>query len=155
MHLGTKEFQMHVVVAEVEDQGILGMDFLSQVHSHIDIVKSQVWINGQLFDCCNFTNQPLSSRCVVQRSTIIQPNAEVIISVTVHKRWTNLVPKASPLGMRLLESCLNSHLQQKGVYVARTLVEVKEDRVVPLRVFNVSHEVYHLAAETVVAIAKP
>ena len=63
VQMGTKEFQMHVVVAEVEDQSILGMDVLSQVDSHIDIVKSQVWINGELFDCCDFTNQPLSSRC--------------------------------------------------------------------------------------------
>ena len=34
-------------------------------------------------------------------------------------------------------------------------VDVKEDRVVPLRVFNVSDNVYNLAAETVVALAKP
>ena len=32
---------------------------------------------------------------------------------------------------------------------------VKEDRLVPLRVFNVSDEVCNLAAETVVALAKP
>ena len=32
---------------------------------------------------------------------------------------------------------------------------LKEDRVVPLRVFNVSDEVFNLAAETVVALAKP
>jgi len=31
--LGTKEFEMHVTV-EVEDEGILGMDFLSQADSH-------------------------------------------------------------------------------------------------------------------------
>ena len=55
----------------------------------------------------------------------------------------------------MLEPCLNSHLQQKGLYVARTLVDVTEDRVVPLRVFNVSNEVFHLAAETVIALAKP
>ena len=39
VHLGTRDFQMPVIVAEVEDEGILGMDFLSQVDSHIDIVK--------------------------------------------------------------------------------------------------------------------
>ena len=91
----------------------------------------------------------------MRRSTIIEPNTEVIVPVTVHKRSTNLNPKASQLGLRLLEPCLTSHLQQKGLFVARTLVEVKEDRVVPLRVFNVSDEVYTLAAETVVALAKP
>ena len=48
VHLGTKDFQMHVIVAEVEDEGILGMDFLSQVDSHIEIVKNQVSINGEV-----------------------------------------------------------------------------------------------------------
>ena len=155
VRLGTKEFLMHVIVAEVEDEGILGMDVLSQVDSHIDTVKNQVSINGEVFDCSDFKNQPLSSRCVVRRSTVIEPNTEVIVPVTVYKRSCNLDPKESQLGMRLLEPCLTSHLQQKGLYVARTLVDVKEDRVVPLRVFNVSDEVFNLAAETVVALAKP
>ena len=93
---------------------------------------------------------------MVRRSTIIiiKPNTEVTVPVTVHKRSSNLNPKVSQLGIWLLEPCLTSHLQQKGLYVARTLVDVKEDRVVPLRVFNVS-EVFNLAAETVVALAKP
>ena len=33
---GNSEFQMHVIVAEVEDEGILGMEFRSQVDSCID-----------------------------------------------------------------------------------------------------------------------
>ena len=45
-------------------------------------------------------------------------------------------------------------MQQKGLYVATTLVDVKEDRVVSLHVFNVCDEVFHLAAETVIALAK-
>ena len=154
MRLGNSEFQMHVIVAEIEDEGILGMDFLSQVDSRIDIATNQLSINGEVFDCSDFKNQPLSSRCMVRRSTMIEPNTEVIVPVLVHKRSFNLDPKSSQLGTRLLEPCLNSHLQQKGLYVARTLVNVKEDRVVPLRVFNVSHEVFHLAAETVIALAK-
>ena len=105
---------MHVIVAEVEDEGILGMDFLSQADSHIDIVKNQVSINGEVFDCSDFKNQPLSSRCVVQWSTVIEPNTEVIVPVTVHKRSSNLNPKASQLGIRLLELCLTSHLHQRA-----------------------------------------
>ena len=88
-------------------------------------------------------------------TTLIERYTEIIVPVTVQKRSATLDPKSSQLGMRLLEPCLSSHLQQKGLYVARTLVDVKEDRVVPLRVFNVSDNVYNLAAETVVALAKP
>ena len=61
VRLGTKEFQMHVVVAEIEDECILGMDFLSQADSHIDSVKNQVSINGEVFDCPDFKNQPFNS----------------------------------------------------------------------------------------------
>ena len=124
-------------------------------HKLIHIVKNQLSINGEVFDCSDFKNQALSSRCMVRRSTIIEPNTEMIVPVTVHKRSSNLYPKASQLGMRLLEPCLTSHLQQKGLCVARTLVDVKEDRVVPLRIFNVSDDVFNLAAETVIALAKP
>ena len=47
------------------------------------------------------------------------------------------------------------HVQQKGLYVARILVDIKEDRVVNLRVFSVSNEVFHLAGETVISLPKP
>ena len=154
VRLGNSEFQMHVIVAEIEDEGISGMDFLSQVDSRIDILTNQLSINGEVSDCSDFKNQPLSSRCMVRRSTMIEPNI-VIVQVLVHKPSFNLDPKSSQLGLRLLEPCLNSHLQQKGLYVARTLVDVTEDGVVALRVFNVSNEVFHLAAETVIALGKP
>ena len=63
---GNSWFQMHVIVAEVEAEGILGMDFLSQVDSRdIDIVKHLLSINGKVFDCFDFKNQPLCSRCTV------------------------------------------------------------------------------------------
>ena len=76
----------------------------------------------------------------------------MIVPVTVHKCSSDLNPKASPLDVQLLEPCLTSHSQQKGLHVARTLVDVKEHREVPLRVFNVSNEAYHLAAATVVTV---
>ena len=60
MRLRTKEFQMRVVVAEIEDEGILGMDFLSQV-------DSQASNNGEVIDCSNFKSRPFSSRCVVRQ----------------------------------------------------------------------------------------
>ena len=120
MRLGNSEFQMHVIVAEIEDEGILGVDFLSQVDSRFDIATNQLSINGEVFDCSEFKNQPVSSRCMVRRSTMIEPNTEVIVPVLVHKRSFSLDPKLSQLGTRLLEPCLNSHSQQKGLYVART-----------------------------------
>ena len=110
MRLGNSEFQMLVIVAEIEDEGILGMDFLSQVDSRIDITTNQLLINGEVFDCSDFKNQPRSSRCMVRQSTVIEPNTEVIVPVLVHKRSFNLDPKSSQLGTRLLEPVSYTHL---------------------------------------------
>lgn len=66
-----------------------------------------------------------------------------IVPVTVFKR-SNLDPKASQLSMPQLKFAI------RGVYVARTLVDLKRDKVAPLCVFT--DEVYNLVAETVVAL---
>ena len=55
------------------------MDLLPQVHSLVDIVKNQVFISNKVFDCSDF-------RCIVRRSTMIEPNTEVIVPVIVQKR---------------------------------------------------------------------
>jgi len=55
---------MDVIVAASEDNGILGMNFLSQADLFIAIVKNQELINGEVFECSDFKNQPLSSQCM-------------------------------------------------------------------------------------------
>ena len=96
VRLGNSGFQMHVIVPEIEDEGIFGLDPLSQVDSRIDIVTNQLPIHGKVFDCSDFKNQPLSPRCMVRRSTMIEPNTEVIVPVLVRgpcvrKLFTGLI----------------------------------------------------------------
>jgi len=124
---------MDVTVAASEDNGILGMNFLSQADLFIAIVKNQELINGEVFDCSDFKNQPLSSQCMQRKSSIIESNTDVIVPVTVHKHSSNLNRKASQIGMRLIEPCLTSHLGQKGLYAECT--NVKENRLVSYHVF--------------------
>ena len=103
---------MDVIVAASEDNGILGMNFLSQADLFIAIVKNQELINGEVFECSDFKNQPLSSQCMEWKSSIIiESNTDVIVPVTVIKHSSNLNQKASQLGMRLIGPCLTSHLQ--------------------------------------------
>jgi len=90
---------MHVIVAEVEDEGILGMDFLSQADWHIEIVKNQVSINGEVFNCSDFKNQLFS--LVHDAWCEGKPNTEVILPVTVQRLPSNLNPEAFQLAMRL------------------------------------------------------
>ena len=126
MRLGNREFQMHVIVAEVKG-GAFWVWTSCHKLIHCWHCENQVFINGEMFDCSDFKNQLLCSRCTVRRLTMIEPNTEVIVAVIVQKRSFKLNSKSSQKGMRLLEPCLNWHLQQKGLYVARTLVDVKEE----------------------------
>lgn len=49
---------LSLIVAQVEDEGILGLNFLSKFDSRLDIEKkNQVSINGVVLTCSDFKNQ--------------------------------------------------------------------------------------------------
>ena len=61
----------------------------------------------------------------------------------------------SGLGLRIVEPCNSSRLQDKGLFIARTLVNVGDSSSVSARILNLSDEPQDLQLNTVVAIAKP
>ena len=72
-----------LVVADIEEDVILGMDLLSQVGATLDIVQGTFTVNGEVIDCHDSQNQLLSFRCMVRRSVIVDANSEVVIPVTI------------------------------------------------------------------------
>ena len=65
-----------------------------------------------------------SYRCMVRRYVIVEANSEVILPVTIKKRMVEPTPLTSDHGLRVLEPCSSSPLQDKGLFIARTLVNV-------------------------------
>ena len=57
-------------------------------------------------------------------------------------------------GLRLLEPC-GARLEEKGLYVGRTLVSVGETGPVPVKILNITDKTQTIAAQTVVVVAKP
>ena len=57
-------------------------------------------------------------------------------------------------GLRILEPC-GSRLQDKGLYIGRTLVSAGKTGLVPVRILNTSDKMQTIGAQTVVAVAKP
>ena len=51
VRLGNQELTFSVVVANVDDDAILGMDFLSQTNATLDIVQGTIIVNGEIIDC--------------------------------------------------------------------------------------------------------
>ena len=88
--LGRQEWLVSFVVADIEDDVILGMDLLSQAGASIDLVQGKV--NGKAMDCYESRNQLLSYLCMVHRSVIVESNSEVIFPVTIVKRIAEPTP---------------------------------------------------------------
>jgi len=149
--IGQQVLQAKVLIADISDEAILGMDILIQTNAVVDIVQGTVTINGESIDCVDQENQPLSCRCVIRRSTIIAPSSEVIVYGDLRQRRTDKATTSSDI--RIVEPLNNSRLSSKGLFVARTLVQV--DNTVPIRIVNLSEEPQTIGANTTIALAKP
>ena len=152
VRIGSQDVNISVLVADVEDSAILGMEFLSDVDARIDLVQQQLVINGEEIDCCNKSYQQLSLRCVTRRVVTIEPHCETVIPVhLIHRQSPSVTANQ---GLRILEPCGN-RFQDKGLYIGRTLVSASETGLVPVRILNTSDKTQTIGAQTVVAVAKP
>lgn len=155
LRLGRQDLMVSVVVAHIEDDVIIGMDLLSLIGASVDIVQGTITVNGEVIACHDSRSQLFSSRCMVRRSVIIDAHSEVVIPVTVTQRREQPTNRVPDPGLRVLEPCNSSSLHDKGLFVARSLVQVKGTSSVPARILNLSNEPQILHPNTVVAIAKP
>lgn len=127
IRIGTQDVSLRVLVADIEDSAILGMEFLSDVDAKIDLVQQQLLINGEEIDCCNESFQQLSLRCVTRRVVVIEPHCEAVIPVHLIHRQSKA--ENANQGLRILEPCGN-RLQDKGLYIGRTLVSAGDNGLV-------------------------
>lgn len=81
------------------------------------------------------------------------PNSEVIIPGQFRQRRP-ANPQMLDSHLRILEPTNTVKLLDKGLCVARTLVNVEASDTVPVRILNLSDEPQTLGANTTVAIAK-
>ena len=154
VRIGRQDVTISVVVADVEDSAILGMEFLADVDAKIDLVQQQLIVNGEKIDCYSEGNQQLILRCVTRRLVTIEAHCEAVIPVRLLHRQSSAPYETVNQRLQILEPCSN-RLQDKGLYVGRTLVSAGETGLVPLRILNTSETTQTIGAQTVVAVAKP
>ena len=149
--VGRQDANVSVLMADIEDCAILGMEFLSAVDAKIDLVEQQPVINGEEIDCCNQNCQQVSFRCVTRRLVTIQPQSEKVIPIhLLHRQsW----PRTAMQGLRILEPS-GTRLLEKGLYNGRTLVSAGGTSLVPVRIQNTSDQTQTLGAQTIAAVAK-
>lgn len=81
MRIRSQDVSISVLVEDIEDSVLLGMDILSDVDAKIDLLQQQLVINGEAIGCCSNGCQQLSRRRVTRRIAVIETNSEVVIPV--------------------------------------------------------------------------
>ena len=121
---------MDVVIADIEDDIIMGLDFMQQNQVTVDILRNKLNVKG--FECeINHKGQVGCYRIMVADKVKLQPRTETVITGKV----IGLRKGCSEIS--IVES--NGRLLNNGKgLVGRTLVHTDEE--IPVRIMNLSNE---------------
>ena len=136
---------MEIIVADIENEAILGLDFLRELSCRIDVAKCTLTIQGQTMklDSVSYVG---CSRIIVSETVHLPPRSEKIIKATMVD---------SPIGdggLCIIESS-ESFMEKGSALVAKTLIHSQGK--VPIRVMNVTDEYCNIYSGTNIARASP
>ena len=120
-----------LLVADISNDGILGLDNLTKMGAKIDLSNFQLSTKWGTVNCQKEDGESLFCRIQAAETTTIPAGHEAIIMGT-----TAFHLKPNQLGLLEAGNDLEQ-LAKKGIIVARTLINTGEDTV-PIRVFNPS-----------------
>ena len=133
------------VVADINVDGILGLDFLKSQHAEIDMCNNTIKIQGHKIQF-NIQGQIGCYRVTVSETVVIPPQSEIVVNGKVNDRFPILFK------VGLVEPTEDFRKSDKAL-VGRTLVKTNKD--IPLRLMNVSSQPKTLYEGTVIAKISP
>ena len=138
--LGSQKVLHDVLFADVKNDGILGMDFLTKHRCDMFLSKNHLILNGEkiaLSTCC---------RIAILESVEVPPECEII----VQGRPMDRIDKNSTGVVEATERFVN----RSGLLIAKALV-CPEFGTIPLRIMNLNSESFMLHKNTVAAMYEP
>ncbi|MCG7874761.1 MAG: retropepsin-like aspartic protease, partial [Candidatus Thiodiazotropha endolucinida] len=146
--IGSQKLLHDVLFADVKNDGILGMDFLTKHRCDMFLSKNHLLLNGEKITCFRSSTEITHTCCriAIHQSIEIPPECEMIIQ----GRPLDRIDKD---GIGVLEANEN-FVDRSGILVARALVS-PEFGTVPLRIMNLTDKPFKLYKNTVAAIYEP
>ena len=139
------KYKLDIVVADVDADVILGLDFLMKEGGKLDLGTSTLSIRGQTLKLSCYGTIGCY-RVVVSERTEIPARSEMIIKGSI------LTKNFNDKDLCLIEP-MDTMFQTGGTIVAKSLVKTKQE--IPLRVINPTHEKQMLYPGTRIATASP
>ena len=148
LNIGKQKLRHTLLVADIENDGIIGMDFLKAHHCDLVLTRQILKVNGEEVLC--FANsrsaQPRCCPVAILEPVEIPPECEMIVpgytKGVINKNGTGLIEAD------------NKFLQNKGLLVAKALV-CPTTGTVPIRIANPYAQSYKLYKNTIVASYEP
>ena len=142
--IGSRTFEHEFLVASVQNDGILGVDFLTSHGCDLLITQGVLQIGSENIPC--FSDHDLayraSCRVVVKETTVVPPQTEIMLQGVI-------IDKLKSCGPKVLETSAK-FAENSGLLVARSLVNVYSQSV-PLQMINFHDEPFKVHKGTVVA----
>ncbi|GBN61398.1 hypothetical protein AVEN_173805-1 [Araneus ventricosus] len=142
---GSRKFHHRIYVADITYPCILGLDFLQKFNFTVDLEKNEIQTGGEEISLFSASVQHSKSCSVLtKKRTVIPARSECLIQG---------VPEV-PGQFRYAVTNFPSHVSQKGVLVAATLVDL-EMEAIPVRVLNLNNKPRILEKGDVIATCEP
>ena len=145
--LGDRELIHTIWVAEIEPEGILGLDFLRQYDCQL-VLKDGCY-ELQFVNPSEATHgQPVTPSCFrvsVENTAVVPPRSEALVAGKIVGQYTPV--------LRLLEPTARL-MEVNQLILARSLVDTSSD-IIPLRVLNPTDYPCTLYKDTVAAMCEP
>ena len=146
--LGQNKVKHHVLVANISNDGILGMDFLTQNKADLLLSRQCLRIQGEEIPCFRFKSNAQATCCRVSVSEdiVVPACSELILMgrpLDVVDNKCHAIVEPSP-----------TFVERTGLLVAKLVVDTTKG-VIPLRLANLKDEPYKIFKDTVLPLVNP
>lgn len=143
--IGKCFYEHEFLLADIKDDGILGMDFLTKHKCDVLLSREYLLLNREKIPCFykKGDNQVSCCRIVVSEKVIIPPESEIIVPGKV-------IDGIDRNSVGILEPYEYFEVK-KGILVSRTAVDLNKD-FVPIRMANLGKEPCEVYENTVAAV---
>ena len=146
LSIGPISHVMRVTVANVRNEGILGMDFLTERVKQFDFERRELVTAEGRIKCKTVDDESFCVRVVATEDIEVPEGHEIVV---FGKPSHPLVPS----DWAILEPVETGSLQTKGIGVARAVVGNVE--MVPVRLLNAQHRAHFIRKGTAIATLTP
>ena len=134
VELGTEKMEEEIVVADVEDEALLGLDILFNEERHVDIKLSEgeIILNSTSIPCTKVNHGEVVRRVALADDYILPGLSERIVDVFVEKMESD---ESSEKNEFLIEPS-EKFLEKYPILLASCLVDTSEHVTVKVRLIN-------------------